>query len=425
MLTLKGRVTLRVIVFSCWYFMASSSAYCKTLSLQGAIQKTLLNHPELHQFEVKNAILVGERKISALRPEFSLGLEVENFSGSGELQGADSLETTLSISSVLEMGAKREARVSHAREYIEVARWQKEAFTLDLLRDLMNAYIQALASQYEIRIANEAVQILEAMLYRAEDRAARGAAKEIEVVRAKAYLAKSKLNVKALLQRFEREKVVLAQFWNSDKPDFESLAGDIFQFSEIEAFDVLYRKTQKSPKMEIYGSQERLNSSQLALQKSESSSDIHWSIGVRHSNETGDSALTAGVSVPLFASRRNRVKVEGVTKQGQMLNLERQTLAITLHGQLFESYSLLKQNQEALRTMKEEIIPLLERALALAKVSVQEGRYGYQEIVSAQQELLETKQFQVEAAKQILLHQAHIEALTGETLMKQQAGSQL
>lgn len=108
-----------------------------------------------------------------------------------------------------------------------------------------------------------------------------------------------------------------------------------------------------------------------------------------------------------------------------MLNLERQTLAITLHGQLFESYSLLKQNQEALRTMKEEIIPLLERALALAKVSVQEGRYGYQEIVSAQQELLETKQFQVEAAKQILLHQAHIEALTGETLMKQQAGSQL
>ena len=54
--------------------------------------------------------MVGEAKTAALKPAYTLGVEVENFFGSGEVAGIQDLELTLTLSSVIEMGDKIHAR---------------------------------------------------------------------------------------------------------------------------------------------------------------------------------------------------------------------------------------------------------------------------------------------------------------------------
>ncbi|MFY0699192.1 MAG: TolC family protein [Bermanella sp.] len=416
------RTTLNRYCTSCvWLafllFNLSIAANADTaLTLKEALTRTLAKNPQLYQYTFIQEATRAQRQTSALRPALELELAAENFAGSNNNKGFDSAEITLALSSVIELGGKREARLSFADARIIQAEWEKKATTLDVLGELTASYIESLATQANIQLAEESLALSQSLLKTVNTRSNKGATPEAEVMRAQAAVARAEIRLAALVERLERQKVRLARFWGDTTPTFSALEGSLFENETSEGFDQLYARVKTSPAIQVLASEARIKDAEVALARTGGRSDLTWRAGIRRFEETGDSAFTAGLSIPLFSKKRNSGEVKTALANRNAVDYARQDLLLRLHAQLFEAYSLRRQSIAAVNKTENEIIPALENALKLTRKAYENGRYRYLDLIAAQEELLATKQARIDAASTALISQALIEKLSSEAL---------
>lgn len=387
-----------------------------TLTLKKALASTLVQNPQLYQYRFTAEALSAQRKTGALRPVLALELEVENFAGSGTNGGFDAAETTLALSSVIELGGKRKARMRYTNARLNKADWEQQAVTLDTLGKLTEVYIEGLATQANLRLAEESLALSQSILKTVKARSDRGAAAEAEVMRAKAALTRAEIRLASLQEQFERQKVLLARFWGETTPGFHSLSGNLFDFGPTQNFDQLYTRVQSSPALQVLASEARIHDAEVTLARAGGRSDLNWRVGIKRFEETGDSALTAGISIPLFSGKRNKGKVNAALANRHGVDYAQRDFLLVLHARLFDAWSLRKQSIAAANLTHNVAIPALEKALKLTKKGFDNGRYRYLDLIAAQEELLASKQALIDVATTVLISQAMIEQLTGEAL---------
>lgn len=387
-----------------------------TLTLKKALASTLAQNPQLHRYRFTTQALTTQKQTSALRPALALELEVENFAGSGANEGFDAAETTLALSSVIELGGKRQARITYSNARINQAEWEQQAATLDMLGTLTKLYIEGLATQANLRLAEESLALSQSIHLTVKTRSARGAAAEAEVMRAQAALTRAEIRLAALQGQLEREKVLLARFWGETTPRFHHLKGDLFDFGSNQDFDQLYARVQTSPALQVLASEARIRDAEVTLARASGRSNLSWRAGIKRFEETGDTAFTAGVSIPLFTNKRSGGHVKTALANRNAAEYAQKDLLLVLHARLFEAWSLRKQSITAANKIQNVAIPALEKALKLTNEGFDNGRYRYLDLIAAQEELLASKQALIDAATTALVSQALIEQLTGETL---------
>jgi cobalt-zinc-cadmium efflux system outer membrane protein len=376
----------------------------------------LANNPELQVFQWRFQAIEGLRQNAELRPAYELGLEAENLAGSGDFAGVDSAELTLSLSSVIELGGKRGSRIAVADSRYALAQAEREAKALDLLGRVTQGFIAALALQEKLEVSKEATQLAEQSYQLVKNRVQRGAAPEAEQLRARALLKQAKIQQNALMAELASRKFALASLWKADRADFDRISGDLFKFDELSSFDALYERVAASPGIQVFASEERVRDAEVALARSQSTSNMRWSVGVRRYEDTGDSALTAGISVPLFSGRRNRGEVQSALAEREMVQYRREATLLAIRARLFEAWQTYQQSAAAAGQMRAEVLPALEKALTQTRQAYERGRYSYVDWVSAQRELLDARMTVIDAATTALLNQALIEQLTAEPL---------
>ncbi|WP_299127348.1 TolC family protein, partial [uncultured Alcanivorax sp.] len=308
------------------------------LTLANALSRTVAQNPTLQVFDFRLQGLEGRRFTADQNPALEAGLEVENVLGSGNRQGSDAAEYTLSLSSVLELGGKRQARVSVVDSRYGLVEAERRAETLDVLGQVAQRFVATLALQEKLELAAEAVALAEATHEIVTRRADRGAAPQAEVMRAKAALTRSRIEQSRALSEYESRKIALASLWGDTRLDFQSLEGDLFQFGSSDSFEILYQRVSESPAIQIYASERRVREAEVQLSRSQSESDIRWQVGIRRFEETDDTALTAGLSVPLFSGRRNRGEVQAALAARDEVQYRREDTLLRLHSRLFEAY---------------------------------------------------------------------------------------
>lgn len=396
--------------------MALEPSKSPSLSLHQAIKYTLAHSPQLHQFTIKTHAILARRSNSKLKPALNVGIELENFAGSGALSSVQSAETTLALSSVIELGGKRRARTVLADTQHTLFEQRLKAFTLDVLGELSATFVQILEVQERVSLAKEALTLTERTLSIVQSRSQQGATPESEVKRASASLYKAKLHVNALEQHHQRLLIKLAAYWGETAPSWNHLAGDIYQFAPASDFSSLYKRALSSPAIALFASEARLKKAEVSLAKTQSKSDISWQLGVRQFEETNDTAFTAGVSLPLFSGRRNRASLKAAMAEKNEVVYQRETARLKLHVQLYEAYSQRKQHIGAMKTYRSHILPNLETALSTTQRAYENGRYSYQDWIAAQKELLEAKSALIDNASAAALNHALIEQLIAEPL---------
>lgn len=387
-----------------------------TLTLNEATALTLARNPQLYRYSFANEIEQAQKQQSALRPPLNLDLELENVLGSGPFQGIDSAETTIALSSVIELGDKRSARASVADSRIYRTQWEKQAETLNVLGDLATTYINGLSTQNNILIAQESLRASKQLLRTVKNKVEQGATPEVELLRAKANVAEAETRLLALSRQFDRQKVQLAGFWGETRPEFGQLDGDLFEFGPDVEFDELFKRVENSPAMEVFASEARIKEAELALARANNRTDVTWQAGVRRFEDTGDTAFVAGVSIPLFASQRSSSNIQTAQTNRDLVSYNQKNQLLRLRTQLYEAWSLRQQNIEAVRIAQTRIIPALEQALRLTEQAYENGRYQYFDLIAAQEELLAAKQRLIDSASNAHLSQALIEQLTNEPL---------
>lgn len=388
----------------------------QNLTLSDAIAFTLTQNPQLHQFTIRKSGLFGQRTASNLSPGLNLGLEVENVGGSGVYSGAKAAESMLSLSSVIELGAKRDARVSVANARLSTLEYQQQAFTLDVLGELTAVFVKTLEVQELIGLAKEARDLAENTLSIVQNRSGQGAAPDSEVQRAAAALAQTELQLDALQRTHKRQIITLAAYWGEQSPTWPQLSGNLFAYSSLTTYPSLYQRALSSPAIEVFASTERLKTAELSLAKTQSTLDVNWQVGVRRVEESGDSAFMAGMSIPLFGGTRNRGNVTSALAERNEVKYQRQAALQRLHVQLFTAYSQYEQYVNAVESFQTTIIPNLSSALKATQRAYETGRYSYQDWIAAQKELLSAKQTLIESATAASLNQAAIEQLIAEPL---------
>ncbi|MBR9910287.1 MAG: TolC family protein [Gammaproteobacteria bacterium] len=398
--------------------MAAAGAAEQFLTLEAAVKKTLRQNPQLHQFAFTRERLLAEREVNALKPGYELGMVLENVAGTGDTSGFDSAEITVALSSVIELGEKRESRVSVVDARLDRFDLERQAQTLDVLGEVTSAFIQLLTTQEELELSSEAISLAESLHTTVQERAKRGAASDAEVMRAKAMFTQSQIRQESVRQKLERQKVSLARYWGETTVSYSLLDGDLFTFGSPLNFAELYHKVKASPAINVFASEMRLREAEVRLAKTQNRADLNWQFGVKRLEDSDDTAFTLGFSMPLFAEQRNRGRVNAALAESNAVAYQRSDRLLALHDRLFSAFSQRQQFIAAHQLLKEQIIPDLERALSITRQAYDRGRLKYQDWIAAQQELLGAKQQMIETASAALLNQAVIEQLTAEALTK-------
>lgn len=387
-----------------------------TLTLSEAVARTLDTYPSLQRFMIIQRQQALDVDIAALKPGYTVDVELENALGSRQFQAVDSAELTVALSSVIELGDKQQARTSLAQARLDKTATEKRVITLDVLGKLVADYIAVLSIQEELALKQEARQISADMLRSVQNRFDNGAASEAELMLASARLSQAEIDLAQVSAELQRSQTSLSLYWGKADPDFDRLEGDFLQFDPLRSLDQLLTQLDESPALEIYADRTRLQAAELSLQASQSRQDVSWQFGLRHLAGSNDTALVAGVSIPLFVAQRNQTRVERERLDQPLLVMAKEQAQLDLQSRLMRAHSLYQQSVSAATRMQNDVIPKLERALVVTRDGYEQGLLRYQELIIAEQELLDARDALIHQATQAHQSLALIEQLTGMTL---------
>jgi len=383
------------------------------LSWPEAAALTLEEHPALQVYALRDQALAAASRIANQRPGYRLALDVENVGGSGATRGASAAEVTLSLASVLELGDKRGARLAavSARESLLLAERQVQA--LDLLSETARRFLTVAIGQAELTLVAEESTLAQQARKAVQRRVDAGAVPRAEARRASATVAEIAIRQQGLQQRVQTDRQLLALMWDGDAAEFTAVTIDLLRPQPELDTAALLAQAAANPELQRFASEQRLREAELRLVQSRNRADLDWSIGLRRLEESDATALVAGVSLPLFAGRRNQAQAAVAALARDELAPQREARRREISALLLSHAQQYRSANLAAARLQAEVVPELRAALDETRKAYQAGRYSYLEWTAARAELLATQRAVLVAV--VTAHEARlaIETLTG------------
>ncbi|RYZ07685.1 MAG: TolC family protein [Alphaproteobacteria bacterium] len=339
-------------------------------------------------------ISAGEAEVAAAEaralqaevgPNPSLSLEVENFGGKGLYQGTDASETTLSIGQLLELGGKREARIAAASLEAQAVRAQQTRNTSDFAAELAVAYARAEASAELAKLTAEAVGLAEGDAKTTRALVDSGREAELRFVQASAELARVRAE---LVQARAAEASAFARLtaFAGSKTPFDSIAVSLLS-REPRATAVAGGT---APAVAVAQAESRAASAKVTIEERRWIPDITITGGVRSFASTDETAVVAGLSIPLPLFDQNRGGSAAARSEALAASLRLERAQSEADADRRAALAGLAAASQFLSAQLE-----VERASAeayrLAQVGYEAGRVPLLELASVRRSLIETR----------------------------------
>ncbi len=389
------------------------------LTLTDAIAAAMRRNPTLQNaaFDIRAA----DARIAQarLRPNPELGITLENFGGSGNLRGTESLESTLTLSQIIELGGKRSHRIDAARYGRDSASIEREAAQLDVLADVTRRFIDVAEQQEQLLLTRKATELTEKTLTVITARVDAARAPLAEKSRATIALGRARLAQQQAEQSLLTAHRRLAALWGSTEPRFGDAKTDMFDLPAVANFENLISRLQSSPDFLRFTSESRLRDAEWQLAMAQAKSDVTVGAGLRRFEETGDNGFVVNFSMPLPSANRNQGAIREASIRRDQVQVQQQAALITTQANLFDFYQQLQLARTEVTTLRTQLIPQAETALKQTHDGYERGRFSYLELADAQRELLELQRTAIAAAATYHRVLAEIERLTREPLAQE------
>lgn len=386
------------------------------LTLQDAIKATLQHNPQLAGYEFRTQALAGEQQTAALKPQMKLSTHLENIAGSGEFKGVDAAELTLSLSSVIELGGQRDARLGLVTARQQQLASSQRVLTLDLLTQVTQQFITIAATQEQLKLLQQSQQLAQENVTSLTKQVQVGRTPEAELLRAKASLARAIIDVQKTQQQLNGERGKLSAFWASSQPTFTQVEADLFSLPPLVPLPTLISKLDVNPDLAVLGDEVHLRAAELKQAQAERKANLEWSAGVRRLQVSDDSALVLGVSMPLGSANRASGAIATASANQAGAEQEQSAARIKLHSQLISLHGAYAQALAEVNSLRSDVLPLLKQAQRATADGFQQGRYSYLELNLAQRELLNEQLALIDSAARAHALSADIERITGAAL---------
>ena len=153
-------------LFILWMVLSISIAWSQevpsdasSLTLLQAAELTLERNPRLRSAPFGREAVAAELDQAALRPQWSVGLQVEDFAGTGAVSGFNASETTLRLSRIFEPAKVRSGRLSIASAQGQKLENELDIERLDLMTLLARRFATVVDRQEVLQLAEESVGV--------------------------------------------------------------------------------------------------------------------------------------------------------------------------------------------------------------------------------------------------------------------------
>ena len=391
------------------------------LTLQSAIRAALASNPELQGFTYQIRGAEARTQQAGLRPATEFSTTLENFLGTGENKRLNAAETTFALSQAIELGGKRDARLSAANAARSAIDVDRQAAQLDVLADVTRRFIAVAERQERLRLAKTATALAERTVAGADRRVQAAKSPHVELDRANIALSRARLEEQRAFVELDTARLQLAALWGErhaliNGQPFGSIRADLFTLPEVGDFSELTQRLAQNPDALRFASVTRLRDAELRLASTLRKPDVTLGGGIRRLQATKDEAFVASFSIPLFTSRRADGYVAEAQANRDLVDSERRAAMIKAQTTLFELHQELRHAVTEATALKEQMLPKMDEAMRETEYAFQRGRYSYLELVDAQREYLAQQQELIEASANAHTLRAEIERLTNAPL---------
>ncbi len=388
-----------------------------TLMLSDALALALLHNPDLRAFAWEVRAREAHMLQAGLPPNPEVGGEVENFNGSGSLDGFDAAEVTFGLSQLVELGGDRQRRKQVAAGERNLAGWDYETIRVDVLTETTQSFAAVLAAQERLNLSDtlreQAEQFYETVLARVDA----GKVSALEEQRARVVLTKARLDYARRVRELRRTRARLSATWGStEEPAFGSVQGTLYAARGVPPFAALADFIERNPDVARWRDEMALRRADVALEKAARIPNPIFGIGSRRLRDLGANALTAGISIPLPLFNRNQGAIKAAQyriKEGE----EAQRAAIVLaHHMLADAYERLSMAHEEVAALRDEVLPAARESFAATQEGYREGKFDLLTVLDTQRTFFEATNQYIEALETYHLTRAEVERLIGTSL---------
>ena len=324
---------------------------------------------------------------AALRPNPALSLEIEDVGGRGELSGFSGSQSTLQLGQLIELGGKRAARMRAARLEHAVVGIDYEAVRLDVLAATTQAFVDVLAGQERVKLADESAALARELLHAAERRLRAGIAPPFEVSRASVAESDARVVLEQARLMLDAARRVLAASWGSEEPRFERGEGELDRLGDAPGFDALRAALGANPALRRWQGERARREAALGLARSQAVPDVEIGPGVRYLAGPDSAAFLLSASIPLPLFHRNQGAIAEAGNRLAQASDEERTARLDAVRELTAEYQRLSSAHASALAYRSEILPASRKALEQVRARYLEGRSSQLDVIDAQRTL--------------------------------------
>ena len=348
------------------------------LTLQQALEEAEARSPAI--VAARAAVDAAEARIrqAGFRTNPELSVEVENFSGTGELSGFRGTETTVALNQRLDVSGRRQARVGVARAELAAAQLRLAIARADLAQQVREQFARAVTARERLRLAQENEELARELARIAGILVDAGREPPLRALRARSAAAQAAAELEAARAEEAASRGLLASLFGVSSPP-DAVAGELL--------DLQPRTIDPEQSLEVRLAEVERLAAEAALRQEqvERRLDPAVGLGVRHVRETGDVALVAGLSMPLPFFDRNQGNIDAARSNVIAAEARRASGAASARVRGRNAIANVQAAQARVEALEGAAIPEAAEALRLTQLSYQAGRASLLELLDAQE----------------------------------------
>lgn len=403
-----GLASLAALVLS---LMAATAAFGQPplppLDLAEALSRAADADPAAPGWDARLSAAAANVRQADLKPNPALGLEFENFAGTGAYGVLDRTEATLSYEQTLERGGKREARTGLARAQLEAARLRRTVRRLDLLKAVQIAYAEALAAEAELLIAD--ARLLAARSAQVDiDRRVRSAKDPLFAgSRAEAATAQAEIERDQARAVAEAARATLARFWGGG-PAFTLRLEPFFAVTAPGMADVV-----GGADLALLEAERDVAAAGVRVEQAKGVTDPTVRAGVRYLGQGDEVAFVVGGRLPLRRYDTNQAGVERALAERNAAEADIAVERVMRDREIARLTTRMASLAVEAERIRAEVIPSAIRTVEQVRDGFNRGAFQYLNVTEAERALADIRSRRVAALRQFHLDQAALDRLTG------------
>lgn len=367
------------------------------LTLRNALAAALLHNPELRAAAWEPRLAEANRLQAGLSPNPEVGLELENFAGSGALSGTDALETTLLLSQLIELGGKRDHRIRVADRAWSVSALDYEAERLDVVTETAARFVHVLELQQQVEFAERARALAEESRRVIDRRVQAGDVSPIDEIKARLESESARIAADRLKRELDAARRELSAMWDETEPAFGTVLGSLDEVMDVPSLDELTDRIEAHPEVQRWIAETERRTSAVELEQAQAVPDVNAGLGVRYINEIDDAAFVGAVSVPLPLFDRNQGGILAARLRAAQALDEGRASQRALATRLVREHSRLTAAFHEAQSIDTALLPAARDAYEATRRAYDEGKLPYLDVLDAQRTLFDTEAQRLEA----------------------------